>query len=211
VEFKDMVRVPKGKALLGKNKREVYVPEFYIDRTEVSNRAYAKFLSASPQHPRPHDFEENDNPVVSVSFYDAQDFAKWAQKRLPTEEEWQKAARGTDGRAYPWGNDEDAGKANLNSTGVTPVDSFPNGASPYGALNMCGNVWEWVDTTTQPTPETLIKMQAKDPSIKSSDIFYMLKGWSYRQRWTPSLLWEHSEHRPDYHAASIGFRCARTP
>ncbi len=96
-----------------------------------------------------------DHPVVNVSWEDVQAYAKWLSEmtgqpyRLPSEAEWEKAARGTDGRIYPWGNEWDASKANTYEKGpgaTTPVGSYPQGASPYGVMDMAGNVWEWTST-----------------------------------------------------------------
>jgi len=90
---------------------------------------------------------QDDHPIVNVSWDDAVAYAKWAGAALPTEAQWEKAARGTDGRQYPWGNDWDAAKFvssfGGNAGGTKPVGSCPDGISPYGALDMAGNVWEW--------------------------------------------------------------------
>ena len=163
----DMVLVGAGPARLGTDNRVVSVKAFYIDRTEVSNRAYARFLREKARR-RPKDFAEDkpDYPVVNVSLYDAMEFAKWAGKRLPTKDEWEKAARGPNGQLYPWGNEPKPELANIHRIirairkhGLMPVAAFPAGASPYGALNMCGNVWEWVDADQPPNPDFLKQMQ----------------------------------------------------
>ncbi|HSW49665.1 MAG TPA: bifunctional serine/threonine-protein kinase/formylglycine-generating enzyme family protein, partial [Bryobacteraceae bacterium] len=125
---------------------------FYIDRTEVTNEAYAAFC-AERGRPLPPGFpaERPDYPVVNITIVDAQEFARWAGKRLPAKNEWENAARGTDGRSYPWGNAKDASLANvadnaaLSTHALMPADSFRQGASPYGVLQMAGNAWEFVD------------------------------------------------------------------
>ncbi len=123
--------------------RQVFLPGFYIDRTEVSNAEYRRFDSQHTYAPEKRDF-----PVVKCSKVDAERYAAWAGKRLPTSDEWEKAARGTDGRLYPWGNTFDKGKANLGGNrSLMPVGRYPDGASPYGALDMTGNAWEWVSDT----------------------------------------------------------------
>jgi len=100
--------------------------------------------------PAPSDWENGSFPagkdrfpVVNITWKDATDYAVWANKRLPTEEEWEAAARGTDGKKYPWGNNWVQANANIKSTSVTEVGKYPNGKSPAGALDMIGNVWEW--------------------------------------------------------------------
>ena len=149
--------------------REVFMSAYVIDKYPVTNAEYKKFIESdgynqkvfwsdagwqyiSQSNPLKNgDADnilsgENDCAVVNVSWYEAEAFAKWAGKRLPTEAEWEKAARGTDGRIYPWGNTFE--KINLNCSESknekpTPVTKHPQGQSPYGCFDMAGNVWEW--------------------------------------------------------------------
>lgn len=129
----------------------VYLDAFWIDRTEVTNAQYRKCVEAEACKESgcwdESDVNAPDQPVVCVVWDDAQDYAAWVGGRLPTEAEWEKAARGTDGRLYPWGNSPpDCHKANyVGCAGkALPVGSHPEGASPYGVLDMAGNVFEWV-------------------------------------------------------------------
>jgi len=149
---KEMVRVPAGKFLYGEKKREVDLPEFWIDRAPVTNAEYARFVAETGHQPPEHWKGKTlpkkiaNHPVVNVSWDDATAYAEWAGGRLPSEEEWEKAARGTDGREYPWGewaegrcNSEEAGVG-----GTTPVGQYsPQGDSPYGCQDCAGNAWEW--------------------------------------------------------------------
>ena len=149
--------------------REVFMSAYVIDKYPVTNAEYKKFIESdgygqkvfwsdagwqyiSQSHPLENgDTDvilngEGDCPAVNVSWYEAEAFAKWAGKRLPTEAEWEKAARGTDGRMYPWGNTFE--KINLNCSESknekpAPVTKYPQGQSPYGCFDMAGNVWEW--------------------------------------------------------------------
>ena len=145
-----MVFVPPGEFLLGSNRpeadhterpqRRAFVRAFYIDKHEVTNAEFKRF-AASHTYPEGRD----DWPVVKVNKAAAEAYAVWAGKRLPTSVEWEKAARGADGRQYPWGDAFDPAKANLGGgESLMPVGSFPSGASPYGAMDMAGNAWEWV-------------------------------------------------------------------
>ena len=129
----------------------VYLDAFWIDRSEVTNVQYRKCVEAGaceePACWDDSDYNAPDQPVVCVRWDDAQDYAAWVGGRLPTEAEWEKAARGTDGRIYPWGNSSpDCDRANYYGCVGKPLPggSHSDGASPYGALDMVGNVWEWV-------------------------------------------------------------------
>jgi eukaryotic-like serine/threonine-protein kinase len=210
--------VPAGRALLGKDKKKVDVAAFYMDETEVSNGAYAQFLQETAYR-KPDRFpaDEPDLPVVNVSYYDAEEFAKWAGKRLPTAAEWEKAARGTKGQAFPWGNEADASKANVGDNPnarqhtIMPVSSFPEGASPFGMLNLCGNVWEWVDKRNPPSAEYFKRMQKDNPSLRPDDVFYTIKGGYYRMPLSPDLIFDAGSYAAKAHDAIIGFRCAMNP
>jgi formylglycine-generating enzyme required for sulfatase activity len=171
-----MVTVPAGQFFMGSDtgdvderpQRHVFLDAYAIDRREVTNLQYQRFLLATgwtaperwperylDQLPeKDPDWQgtsfpdgEGLHPVVGVNWEDANAYCRWLGKRLPTEAEWEKAARGTDGRIYPWGDAWDASKANVEERGIghtQPVGSYPAGASPYGALDMTGNAWEWV-------------------------------------------------------------------
>jgi formylglycine-generating enzyme required for sulfatase activity len=148
-----MVLVPGGPFLAGNEKQQHSISEFFIDRFPVTNDDYRAFVAETGATPpddwldgRPLAGKER-HPVVNVSYAEAEAFAAWAGKRLPTADEWEKAARGSDGRAYPWGDEFDASAVNcreamLNTT--TPVDRYAGSASPYGVCDMVGNVAEWV-------------------------------------------------------------------
>ena len=165
----DMILIPARDFLMGDEKQSVHVDAFYVDKYPVTNAEYAKFVEATG-HPPPPDWEEKggtyppdmaNHPVVFVNWFDAQDYAAWAGKRLLTETEWEKAARGTDGRVYPWGDWFDKVMCNASEAGVggtTPVGKYsPFGDSPYRVCDMAGNVWEW--TATDWTPGSSSKVQ----------------------------------------------------
>ena len=154
-----MVLVPAGEFVMGsengesyeKPVRRVILDAYYIDAYEVTNALYGKFLQVT-RHREPilwndAKFNGPNQPVVGVSCDDAEAYCRWAGRRLPTEAEWEKAARGTDGRIYPWGNQWDRTRANTFIGGPgrpTPVGSYEADKSPYGAYDMAGNVQEWV-------------------------------------------------------------------
>ncbi len=143
-----MVFVPAGNALLGREKRPVFTGPLYVDRTEVTCAAYALFLEATG-HPAPAGWKEGripegtgDHPVVGVCGEDAEAFAAWSGKRLPTELEWEKAVRGEDGRLYPWGDEWDEGKGNFAGKGTLPVGAHPGDFGPFGLMDGGGNALE---------------------------------------------------------------------
>jgi formylglycine-generating enzyme required for sulfatase activity len=165
----NMVLIPAGKFLYGEDNQEMELPAFYIDRCEVSQAEYAPFLryvrqTGDHSHCRPHEPPNKDHtpldwgrpditdpryPVVGLDYWDVWGYAGWVGKRLPTEQEWEKAARGTDGRIYPWGEDWDDRRCNWGPAPgnrqrtLVPVDSMPEGQSPFGCLHMLGNAAEW--------------------------------------------------------------------
>lgn len=135
----------------------VFLGAFSIDKVEVTNARYLRCLEAGactrPVGRGYDDPAKASLPVTIVSWQQAVAYCRWVGKRLPTEAEWEKAARGTDGRPYPWGNRFEAERANVGYTlGTAAVGSYPQGASPYGALDMAGNVWEWTSSLYTPYP-----------------------------------------------------------
>jgi formylglycine-generating enzyme required for sulfatase activity len=196
----DWVDVPAGEYVLGREagetrQRIVDLDAFELSRTPVTNAQYEPFVDAGGAEPPPHWPAAAEHPVVFVDWHDASAFCAWAGGRLPTEQEWEKAARGTDGRTFPWGDDEDEGRANVGAgpkRGATsPVGAHPGGASPFGLEDMAGNVWEWT-ASEYPAGEQV------------------LRGGSFA---SPGLAWARctmrSHSRPVRRAAHIGFRVAR--
>jgi serine/threonine-protein kinase len=194
---------------------------FYIDRTEVSNRAYRLFCERTGTPlPQGLDRADADKPVVNVSLDEAKAFAQWAQKRLPTAVEWEKAARGAEGRMFPWGNAADAAAANVagNKGRLAPVESYRQGASPNGTLNLVGNVWEWVDSAAKPNDRQFAESKLELPTLKPppsrTEPFYQLRGGSFRtimplHEW-PGLVNDFTVMPARAKLPDLGFRCARS-
>jgi formylglycine-generating enzyme required for sulfatase activity len=221
-----MAYIPAGEFIMGSNERwDDEAPEhistteaFYIDFNEVSNSDYKVFVDATQKM---HPFHWSDgnipkgkenHPVVYVSWFDANKYCSWAGKRLPTEQEWEKAARGEEGLIYPWGNEWSLDKSNnpyKHSTGTEPVGSYPTGRSPYGLYDISGNVWEWVDSHYLPHPGNPVT-RAEYGTDKR-----VLKGGS----WFDCLSYgcglsaptfNRSFFTPEVKNNSFGFRCAKT-
>ena len=189
INYDEMVNVPAGKFIYGKiyAKQEIVLPAFQIDKYEVTNEQYARVVLDHKYYP-----EEIHMPAVFVSQLEAEDYCKSVDKRLPSEEEWEKAARGTDGRLYPWGNDFDDAAAVTSETAdgkVSDVGTREKGKSPYGAMDMAGNVWEW--------------------TTGFDERYSILRGGSfYEESWASTVissLTSIPEDGKDY----IGFRCVK--
>lgn len=163
----EWVRIPAGEFIMGSDlekdakaenieapQHKLYMPEFWISRYPVTNQHYKQFIEdtgyMTPKHWEGGEIPKGKelHPVVYVSWREAQLFCEWAYVRLPTEAEWEKAARGTDGRTYPWGDSQPhRSLCNFsNTTGTTPVGIFRQGVSPFGVFDMAGNIWEWTAT-----------------------------------------------------------------
>ena len=186
--MENMILIPAGKAMLGDRTitdlrpRTVDLPAFYIGKFEVTNGEYEKFVIAENAIP-PYYWEGGHCPEdrrdypVTVCYLDAVRYAEWAGKRLPSSAEWEKAARGENGLRYPWGQEYDPAACNGVDSGVddtVPVGAYPNGQSPYGCLNMTGNVQEW---TTSDAPDG--KKVLKGGCYKQEARFLMpaFEGW----------------------------------
>jgi formylglycine-generating enzyme required for sulfatase activity len=236
-----MVHIPAGEFLMGSDtgpsderpSHWVSLSTFEIDRFPISNAQFASFLNAvgptnaagatlfdaDDPDARIHrwgdrwtaDVGFEDHPVVEVSWMGAHDFCAWAGKRLPTEAEWEKAARGTDGRRYPWGNEPpDATRARFAAgwNETAPVGSFPRGASPYDVLDLSGNVWEWVSSAYRPYP-----YQANDGREElAAGLVRGTRGGSHDAKAdeiTTTQRGRNLSRAPRSGHHNIGFRCAK--
>ncbi|MCJ7700375.1 MAG: SUMF1/EgtB/PvdO family nonheme iron enzyme [Anaerolineales bacterium] len=252
----EQVYVPAGEFIMGSSDIEAKItieggrayPEipvhsvnldgYWIDKYEISNAQYglcvdagvcrAPYLSTSETRQKYFGNPEYSNyPVIWVSWYMAGEYCEWAGRRLPTEAEWEKASRGTDGRKYPWGNEpmsteplsgERANFCDVNCqrtiangryddgyADTAPVGSYPAGASPYGGMDMSGNVWEWTSTIIQPYPYDATDGREDMTNINAERVW---RGGP----WTNGYWWMRSSVRyrsiPTYWYVNLGFRCA---
>jgi iron(II)-dependent oxidoreductase len=237
----DMVRIPAGPFTMGRDNgpaderpaHTVTLSAFEIDRLPVTNAQFARFLDAhgavAQDGRRFYDWDDNDarihqrggrwladpgyenHPVVEPSWWGAVKYCRWLGKRLPTEAEWEKAARGTDARAYPWGDAPPTPAharfgAGYNDT--APVGAFAAGASPYGILGMAGNVWQWVSSAYRPYPYSATDGR-EDPA---ADVVRGTRGGGHDSA-APQLRVTERGSRvsraPGAGHHNIGFRCAR--
>jgi len=220
-----MVLVPAGDFTMGseeeKPSHRVYLDAFYLDKYELTTSRYAQFLKATRRNPPDHWNEVNmtahrDRPVIGVDWHDADAYCRWSGKRLPTEAEWEKAARGTDGRAYPWGNEQPTSRnANFGKccdwkgyASLAPVGSLEAGKSPLGVADMAGNVYEWVadwygERYYQNSPY-------RNPKGPPAGEYKVLRGGSWH---SPSKQDVRATLRiwdvPTAQTGAIGFRCAQ--
>jgi formylglycine-generating enzyme required for sulfatase activity len=191
-------------------RKKIFLNGFYVDQTEVSNAQYKRFCDATGHAP-PNSaifLSKPDYPIADVTFEDAAAYAAWAGKRLPTEEEWEKAARGSDGRPYPWGWDPWTEGVPHD---LEPVDSFKARQSPAGAFNMSGNVFEWTQSLFPAGALEYADMQKALGTDLFSRKWYSIKGGSFSPKSDPRLLLSYMRRGfpEDQRSAYIGFRCVR--
>lgn len=219
-----MVLVPAGPFIMGNNndfydndndeipQHTVDLPAFFLDKYPVTNRDYAVFTKATG-HGRSRYWSESgeippgkdEHPVVGVTYADALAYARWKNRRLPTEEEFEKACRGTDARRWTWGNTFDNSRANVGQDTTTPVTAYPTGVSPYGAFEMAGNVWEWNSSWYELYPGS--------PPNRTVERFVgqkvrSVRGGSYGSDIGSARCADRGNKKPDEPGPSLGFRTA---
>ena len=223
-----MVRVPAGPLIMGsadgdadeRPPHKVQLEAFWLDRHEVTVAHYQRCIEAGVcRVPRGHDAgavrtSKASLPVSGVTWYDARDYCRWIGKQLPTEAQWERAARGTDRRRYPWGNQLHCGRANFgnyagagrcagkNPGRLLPVGSRPGGISPVGAHDMAGNVWEWVADCYRPYPGGSVTEKG-GPERK------VVRGGSCCSYFVMPRSANRVGYAPGLSDGDIGFRCAR--
>jgi formylglycine-generating enzyme required for sulfatase activity len=233
-EISGMVYIPAGEFLMGSTtedlqhnaeidefpRRSVHVGGFYIDIHEVTNAQYKVFVDSMKVNP-PSKWKDGNYPigwdgypVVNISWEDAAEYARFVGKRLPTEEDWEKAARGDDGRRFPWGDEFDDGKAN-NSDQLMPIMRFPEGVSPFGVHDMAGNVAEWVDAWYAPYPrgedDVLDGEYPEYQPIYGDQTYRVYRGGSWNNFGKYLRCSNREKARPKERWGNIGFRCAMDP
>jgi eukaryotic-like serine/threonine-protein kinase len=231
VDGMNMVCVPAGEFKMGSEEGDdnekpvhpVYLDAFWIDQTEVTNAMYAQFVAETGyQNAGSSDVGLRNHPVINVNWSDTDAYCQWAQRQLPSEAQWEKAARGTDERTYPWG-DQEPNCELVNSyldpieeycVGETsPVGSYPGGASPYGALDMAGNVREWAADFFhtfyyQDYPRNSWPANPQGPSFGS---YRVVRGGSWGNKMDHLRSTRRLGASPDSFYTNTGFRCAVLP
>ncbi|MHC1782307.1 MAG: formylglycine-generating enzyme family protein [Anaerolineaceae bacterium] len=226
------IMVEDGRAYPEIPQHTVILDGFWIDKYEVTNGMYELCVNAGwckPPYVNHSDIysdyfgnpEFSNFPVIWVSWYQAGDYCAWAGRRLPTEAEWEKAARGTEGEKYPWGNEPISGeRANLCDINcprsianpiyndgyaeIAPVGSYPDGASPYGAMDMAGNISEWTSTLVQPYPYDA--NDGREDPDSTAERVWRSSPWSNGFWWLRTTVRYRSV--PGYQRNVLGFRCA---
>jgi len=231
--FPGMVYIPAGYFVMGTSvedlyrtgevnefpQRDVWVEDYYVDIHEVTNAQYKVFLDSVKIEPPSrwvdgnYGIGEDGLPVVSLKWEDAAAYAEFMGKRLPSEEEWEKAARGVDGRKYPWGNEFDPTRAN-NGDRLMPVMSFPEGISPFGCYDMAGNAAEWVSGWYEPYPRTEYDVLPDDIRDRGGEFdkrkrIYRGGSWNSFGKFLRCANRESTGE--DRVWAYVGFRCAMDP
>jgi len=209
-----------------KPRHQVFLGAFWIDRTEVTNAMFAKCVTAGVCHPRtysPYQWgvssktrkqyfgnpQYDSYPVIMMDGDEAETYCRWAGRRLPSEAEWEKAAHGTDGRTYPWGEGIDCQKSNYAGCvgDTSEVTAHPLGASPYGALDMIGNVWEWVADwyADKPYPSA----PQENPTGPSTGEFRVMRGGGMGSYVDNLRITNRANGKPEHNVDyEVGFRCA---
>jgi formylglycine-generating enzyme required for sulfatase activity len=244
------VCVPGGTFLMGagnsdplagddeKPAHTVNLSSFWIDKTEITNAQYLRCMTAGACNPQIYETtaltyipysvhpDYRDHPALIYIYEDAADYCRWAGRRVPTEAEWEKAARGTDGRMYPWGNDLDCGHADYYICNHVPdydpkgprcgyssycrtarVNEYPAGASPYGVLNMSGNVWEWVSDYY--SPDYYAKSPPVNPTGPATGEFHTRRGGGATSLAADLRVTVRASGKGEhYYDGQMGFRCA---
>ncbi len=227
IDSMEMVYVPEGTFTMGSNDgnnderpvREVYLDAYWIDKYEVTNAQYKLCVEAKAcdgpigenswsRQGYYSDSQYANYPVVSVDWHRANAYCKWVGGSLPTEAQWEKAARGPDGNKYPWGNETPTcDKANYSGCGMgdtTEVGSYPEGASVYGAMDMAGNVWEWVNDWYGPYDAN----QTNNPIGPSTGGWHVIRGGSWGRNVSCIRSADRWNYDPNYRLSYYGFRCA---
>lgn len=227
---KTMIAIPAGPFVRGDESGDpderpttkVSLPAFAIDRTEVTVEQYSECVSkrACPALSVTKTAENAKLPVTQVSWQEAVAYCQWAGKRLPSESEWEKAARGTDGRRYPWGNDFSCQHGNYGNFSMdgrcaeegapgkpVAVGSYPSGASPYGVLDMAGNVWEWTQDSYQ--RDAYQRTDGKVVRGTGAERLRVLRGGGCCSIFGLPRTTDRLALPLDYRDGDIGFRCAK--
>lgn len=224
----EMIYVPPGHFIMGNPspqgydeypQRTVFLSAYWIDETEVTAAQYRECVELGDcsaagtsnlcTHP---DQAKSDHPINCVTWKQAAEYCQWAGKRLPTEAEWEKAARGMDGRIYPWGNQAPSQTlANLgrNEGATTPVSQYPAGASPYGILDMAGNLWEWVEDRY--IGDYYSQSSNLNPQPPSTGESRVVRGGSWNDVGAEVRAANRQPENPGQRSATIGFRCVYSP